>query len=164
MKIREYLHEFDIDFTEFIKSIQEEIDREILEELISETTVSGNVGTYDVPYADKKKKGYVRVDIPPTQRSFKNLPRYANKKPKVKFQDWLELDSTGFGKHGASGGKSPNGKYYGYSHRAICGFKKGDEIKSTDNMSHDSKRKCPYCIKSNKDAMKHAIRFSRAVS
>ena len=36
---------------------------------------------------------YLFTDIAPEERTFKNLPRYANKDPKVRFQDWLEIDA-----------------------------------------------------------------------
>jgi len=56
----------------------------IREYLIEETT-SGNVGTYDVPFADKKQ-GYHRTDIPLKKRNKKNIPKGIN------IKDWLKID------------------------------------------------------------------------
>ena len=36
-----------------------------------------------------RKTRLLVTDIEPSNRNFKNLPRYANDKPKVRFQDWL---------------------------------------------------------------------------
>jgi len=136
---------------------------------------------YDVPKINKEKKKklnpktnrmkfsrktkFFKTNIKPEDRSFKNLPRYANKKPICRFQDWLEIKTDDdFKKKGASGGKSSNGKYYGYSHRAVFGFKKGDVVKNDHHIARDRKRKTPYTIKNDNDAKWHAIRFSREVS
>jgi len=58
---------------------------------IEETTISAGIDSYDVPYADKKKKGYHRTDIPPAKRNKMNIPLYKNKKPKVNIEDWLKI-------------------------------------------------------------------------
>jgi hypothetical protein len=159
-----------------------EIDDDILYEITSIT--GGDVSlNFQVPKANKekfkklnkktnrmktsRKTKYYKTNIPPEKRSFDNLPRYkGTNKPICRFQDWLDIDSSDqdFKKKGASGGKAANGKWYGYSHRAIYGFKPGDVIKNDDNMSHDPKRKKPYKIKDDNDAKWHAIRFSRSVA
>lgn len=51
-----------------------------------ESTVSANIDSYDVPYANGK--GYIRVDIPPKKRNKKNLP------DGVKIEDWLKIDTS----------------------------------------------------------------------
>jgi len=130
---------------------------------INETTVSGDIATYEVPYKSGKTK--YRTNIPPEKRELNNLPRDKKRKPKVRFQDWLEIKSDpDFSKNGASGGRSSNGKHYGWSHRAIFGFKKGQEIKNNSSIGRDTKRKTPYTVKDDNDAKWHAIRFSRGVS
>jgi len=61
-------------------------------------------GQYKIPMIDRNKEKrlnskisrntkYLFTDIPPEKRDLENLPRYANKKPKVRFQDWLEIDA-----------------------------------------------------------------------
>lgn len=99
-------------------------------------------------------KSVLKTHIPPEERSLKNLPRDSNNKAKVRFQDWLELKD----------GWSPNGKCYGWSHRAIFGFYPGYEIKSDDYIGRDLNRKTPYKIKDNKDAEEHAKRFAKEIS
>jgi len=113
-----------------------------------------------------RKTKFFKTNIKPEDRSFKNLPRYkGTKKPICRFQDWLEIKTDDdFKKKGASGGKSSNGKYYGYSHRAVFGFKRGYVVKNDDHIGRDRKRKTPYTIKNDNDAKWHAIRFSREVS
>lgn len=148
-----------------------------LKYLNEETSIaSGNVEQlYSVPMIDKKKfkklnpetnkmktsrqTRYFETKIKPEERSFKNIPKFSDGKNKVRFQDWLEIDVCD-----NCYGKSTNGKYYGWSHRAVYGFKPGDEIKNSNNMSHDPKRKMPYKIKDDNDARKHAIRFAESVS
>jgi len=171
-------------FIKYLKSIYDVIIGDsIIDPMYESTVVSGgNVDTnFQVPMANKekfkklnpktnrmkirRKLRYLKTDIPPEDRDFDNLPRYANKKPICRFQDWLCLESDpDYDKNGASGGKSPNGKHYGYSHRAVYGFGPGMEIKNDDYIGRDTKRKTPYKIKDDNDAKWHAIRFSREVS
>lgn len=127
--------------------------------------------------------------IKPKDRTLKNIPKYANKKPKVRFQDWLNLKKPSEISH--SVGKSSNGKWYGWSHRAIHGFKIGDIIKpgvignkfEYGDKKNDMYNKLyeknpkkaneylkklkqfdPYEIKSDDEAKEHAIRFAKDVS
>lgn len=75
--------------------------------------------------------GKYKTDISPNKRNFNNLPKYSNGKSKVKFQDWLLIKSQKRDpKHSAySFGKSDaDGKWYGWSHRAVYGFKAGDKV------------------------------------
>ena len=60
---------------------------------------------FEIPMKDSKIKKF-KTNIPPEKRTFKNLPRYSNKKPKVRFQDWLCLKNTS--KSHYSVGQSPN--------------------------------------------------------
>lgn len=74
-----------------------------------------------------KRQRFMSTDIPPEKRSFDNQPKYADGKPQVKFQDWLEIKSDP-NEIRKNYGKSANGEYYGWSHRAIYGFKAGDKV------------------------------------
>jgi hypothetical protein len=101
----------------------------------------------------------VESKIPLEKRELNNLPRYSTGKPKVKFQEWLGMKTeTG------SIGKSKNGKWYGWSHRAIHGFYPGEEIKANDAIGRDMSRKIPYKIKDDQDAKEHAKRFADDVA
>jgi len=170
-------------FEKYIKCVHEVIiNDDIMDPLYDSTTVSsGDVDTeFIVPKINKekfkklnpktnrmrtrKKVKYYKTDIPPESRSFDNLPRYANKKPICGFQDWLCIkQDSDFTKNGATGGKSSNGKWYGWSHRAVYGFKSDMEVKK-GHVAIDSKRQLPYKIKDDDDAKWHAIKFSREVS
>jgi hypothetical protein len=75
-----------------------------------------------------KRVRYFSTKIKPEDRHFKNMPKYANGNGKSTFQEWLGI------KGGSSGyGKAANGKWYGWSHRAVFGFKAGDKI-TGDNL------------------------------
>ena len=139
---------------------------------------------------NRKVQKYLKTDIPPEERTLKNLPRYANKKPKVRFQDWLMLKKPTGAKY--SVGRTPDGRYFGWSHRAIGEFYVGKEIKpgtigNKYEYGKDVDRKYneiektrgseaaekwrkslakfkPYKIKTEKEALEHAERFSRDVS
>lgn len=60
-----------------------------------------------------------------------------------------------------SWGKGSDGKYYGWSHRAVHGFGVGDKI--TDDAIGNWKKK-EWVIKSDEDAAKMAIEFARDVA
>jgi len=163
-------------------------------------------GEYAVPMAKKEKvramnkrtnrmKNFKRMryhvtDIKPEDRSFKNLPRYADKSPRCTFQQWLGIKGGS-----CDGPQGTDGKFYGWSHRAVYGFGVGDVIKPgsignkyeyTDEVRDeynrlydlDWKNKTkeadaylktkanfePYTIETEKEAKEHAIRFGRDVS
>jgi len=109
---------------------------------------SSNV--YEIPPIKGKRK--VKTNIPPSKRTFKNMPRYSTGKAKVRFQDWFEMKhkthSTGLGS---------DRKWYGWSHRAVYGFKVGDKIKKGDVIYKGHE----YTIK---DAKQAAIDFADEVS
>ena len=79
--------------------------------------------------------GKYTTDVPLKDRSLKNIPKYANGMSKVTFQDWLHIKGQGGGiKNGHNtphtyGKSEANGKWYGWSHRAVYGFKTGDAVK-----------------------------------
>lgn len=109
-----------------------------------------------------KRTDYVKTDIPPEKRTLKNLPRYADKKAKVHFKDWMgikgqKLDSKASAE---SYGKSDaTGEWYGWSHRAIAGFKVGDVVKA-DTCGNT---KGEYTIKTDDQAKETAINFAKDV-
>jgi len=105
-----------------------------------------------------------KKEIPKENRTTKNIPRYSTGKPKISYQEWLGIKGNG--------GQGYDGKFYGWSHRAIYGFGVGDTI-SGDSMAHvdykwkdsdDGIKRKPYIIKTEKEAKEHAIRFMKAVS
>ena len=100
-------------------------------------------------------KGKIRTDIPHEKRTLKNLPRYSTGKPKIRFQDWLDMKTSGIGL-----GKGCDGKWYGWSHRAIHGFAIGDKIKK-GNIAYNGKE---YTIETEEQAKEVAKRFSDEVS
>jgi len=170
-------------FEKYIKSVYEVKVCDYIVELLYEATVvsGGNVDTnFTVPMANRekyrklnpktnrmknrKRLRYYNTDIPPEERSFENLPRYADKKPICRFQDWLCIkQDEEFSRSGATGGKASDGKWYGWSHRAVYGFESGMEVKK-GHIAIDSKRTLPYKIKDDSDAKWHAILFSREIS
>ena len=105
-----------------------------------------------------KKYLIEKKDIPKEKRTLANKPKG------IPPGEWL----------GCTNGGKPayNGKYYGWSHRAIAGFKKGDKI-SGDSMAHkdykwndDEKgiKHSSYIIKTDQEAKEHAIRFMKNIS
>jgi len=117
-----------------------------------------------------KTNKYLETNIKLEDRTLKNLPRYADGKPKVTFQQWLKIDAKKRNPSydTTSYGWSPNDSCYGWSHRAIHGFKVGDVIKpgSIGNKYNgdENKKFEPYTIKTREEAEQHAIRFARDVS
>lgn len=105
---------------------------------------------FEMPHISGKSK--FNTKIRPEERSFKNLPRDGKGKAKVKFQDWLELKGNG--------GKAANGKYYGYSHRAVAGFTVGDMVKKGDVVYKDKE----FTIETDAQAQEMAKLFRDEVS
>lgn len=106
-----------------------------------------------------KRTAYVQTDIPMEKRTFKNLPRYANKKPKVHFKEWMGMKRCPDTKYSVAKAES-DGKYYGWSHRAIAGFGVGDKV--TANCCGNTQGE--YTIKDEKQAKQTAINFAKDVS
>lgn len=125
----------------------------------------------------------LEAETPTEKRTMKNLPRYSTGKPKVPFTEWLGLKGQG--------SKGFDGKYYGWSHRAVWGFGVGDTIKighigNKYQYSSEVQKKCnaiaakgdykeadayyqsitfkPYKIETEEEAKEHAIRFGKDVS
>jgi hypothetical protein len=128
--------------------------------------------TYTVPMIKREKyrkinpktnreKNFKRMrqlvtKVAPEGRSFKNMPKYSTGKNKVSFQDWLLIkgEKTHPDHSVASIGKSEaDGKWYGWSHRAVYGFKAGDKV-TGDSIG--KKVEYPKYTQSDIDAAKSA--------
>jgi len=130
-----------------------------------------------------KRTNWIVTEIAPEERTFKNLPKYADGSAQVKFTDWLSIKGNP--------GKGSDGKCYGWSHRALYGFSVGETIKpghigNKYQYAEDAQKKYmdimtkdgleaadkyeksitfePYQIEDEADAMAHADRFRRSVS
>lgn len=113
---------------------------------------------------------------PLEKRSFKNIPKYSNGHNKVRFQDWLHIKGEkGYPSHGKS---EADGKWYGWSHRAVYGFGVGDKIEGDSLGKKVDYPKLPdgeldwdngkyeddFVIQSDEQARQVAIRFAENVS
>lgn len=108
---------------------------------------------YEVPHISGKSK--IKTKIPPENRKLKNRPRDKKGNVKVHFQKWLGIKGNG--------GKGYDGKYYGWSHRAIGGFGVGDKV-TKDSIAYMGKTGESYVIKSEEEAKEHAKYFAKQVS
>lgn len=100
-------------------------------------------------------KGKIKTDIPPEKRSLKNRPKYATGKSKIRFQDWLDIKTID-----NCYGKGSDGKWYGWSHRAVYGFGIGDTVKKGD-VAYKGRE---YTIKTEEQARETAKAFADGVS
>ena len=110
--------------------------------------------------------GIIKTDIAPEDRTLKNIPRYATKRPKVHFKVWLNIKKPGQYKHlphfDYSWGQGSNARYYGWSHRAVGEFYVGKEVpKDCCGNIHPNKK---WTIKTELEAVKQAIAFARDIS
>lgn len=134
-----------------------------------------------------KRQTWFKTNIPPEERTVKNIPRYNKGEGDLKcsYNEWLGLKGNG-----SDGTKGYDGKYYGWSHRAIWGFGVGDIIKPDTignkyQYSEENQRKYmeimekegidaadkfhksiifePYTIETEDDARNHVIRFTKGV-
>ena len=110
-----------------------------------------------------KRNAYIKTEVPMVKRTLGNLPRYSDKKPKVHFKEWMGIkgekinskhDVDSFGKAEA------DGKWYGWSHRAIYGFGIGDVVKP-DTIGNEGGKE--YTIKTDDQARDAAIAFAKEV-
>jgi hypothetical protein len=111
-----------------------------------------------------RKTMFHTTNTSPEDRTFKNLPRYANDKPKVKFQDWLLIKSEKVNSNhqvNSIGKSDADGKWYGWSHRAVYGFKAGDVVKS-DSIGNETGKE--FTIKNDAQAKDIASAFAKEVS
>ena len=112
-----------------------------------------------------KRAQWFVTKIAPKDRTIKNLPRDSKKQPVCTHVQWLMIKGE---RQSASSsvdsfGKSEaNGRWYGWSHRAIASFTIGDVIKPTTS-GYDHLKK-PFTIKSEEQAKDVAKTFARSVS
>lgn len=111
-----------------------------------------------------KRRSWIKTKIPPEERTFKNMPKYSTGKNRVRFQDWLEIKSQPLSSSSTvnSWGWSPNGKCYGWSHRAVAGFEIGQKI--TNKICGQQNIKKPFTIKTEKQCEDVARKFAEDVS
>lgn len=111
-----------------------------------------------------RKTMFHTTNVAPEARTFKNLPRYANNKPKVRFQDWLMIkgekrnSDSQFNTFGKS--EADNSTWWGWSHRAVYGFKPGDTVKP-DTIGNEGGKE--FTIKNDAQARDMAIAFAEEV-
>ena len=107
-----------------------------------------------------KRVGYVKTEVPIERRTLNNLPRYSDSKPKVHFRDWMGMKMCRDTSHSVAKADA-DGKYYGWSHRAIYGFGIGDVVKA-DTCGNETGKE--YTIKSDDQAKQAAIAFAKDVA
>ena len=124
--------------------------------------------------------GKFKTNLPPNKRTLDNIPKYSNGKSKVRFQDWMLIKSQKRPNSTAySYGKSDaDGKWYGWSHRAIAGFAAGEEVKGDSEGKKQTPGKNPdgtpdwdnikwqedFTIKNDDHAKEVAMQFADNVS
>jgi hypothetical protein len=110
-----------------------------------------------------KKTNYLYTDIEPKNRTFKNLPRYADNKPKVRFQDWFGIKAEKINPSNSisTWGWGEDGKCYGWSHRAVHGFSIGEVVKP-DTCGNEGGKE--YTIKTREQCEEAAKNFAKDVS
>jgi hypothetical protein len=103
-----------------------------------------------------------KTSIPPETRSLKNLPKNSDGKSRCRFQDWLGIKGEKrSGSTVQSFGKSTNGKWYGWSHRAIYGYREGQTVKANAMVNQTGK---DFTVKDDNHARDLAIQFAKEVS
>lgn len=100
-----------------------------------------------------KRTQYCITKVAPEDRTMKNIPRYATGNTKVYFVNWLGVKKEKDGYYG----KGNDGKYYGWSHRAVYGFGKGDNV-TGDNLG----KKCTYGKYTQKDINNYRLKNPKA--
>lgn len=110
-----------------------------------------------------KRTRVMVTSVTPEKRTTKNVPKYADGSRKVHTTEWLGIKPEKTKPSNAIGtyGKSTNGKWYGWSHRAINGFQTGDKV-STGAAGNTSGN--DYTIKNDDQAKQAAIDFAEDVS
>lgn len=111
-----------------------------------------------------KTTAWLKTKIPPEERTFKNIPKYSTGKARVRFQDWLEIKGQPLSSSSTvnSWGWAPNGKCYGWSHRAVHGFSIGEEI--TNKVCGFQRIKKPFIIKTRAQCEDAAKKFAEDIS
>lgn len=102
--------------------------------------------------------------INPEDRTLENRPKYSNGKSKISIQKWLVLKKSPEyykGLKDYSWGWSPNGRCYGWSHRAVNSFAAGDKI---TNDTIGNWKGGNWKIKTNEEAERMAKEFAKNVA
>jgi hypothetical protein len=107
-----------------------------------------------------KRTAYVKTDVPMVKRTLGNLPRYSDKKPKVHFKEWMGMKMCSDTNHSVAQAEA-DGKWYGWSHRAIYGFGVGDTVKA-DTIGNEAGKE--YVIKTDDQAKAAAIAFAKEIA
>ncbi len=107
-----------------------------------------------------RKVMHHETDIAPEKRTFRNLPKYASGAPQVGFRQWLLINQE---KDGAYGKSEADGKWYGWSHRAVFGFGEGDRVEGGSMGKKNSSEK-DFTVKNDAHAKEVAKQFARNVS
>lgn len=137
---------------------------------INSNTAQALIEGYDAIFESTYKlagfKAPVKTDIEPEDRTLKNLPRYSTGKSKINFRDWLLIKKPSKFKSlknfDYSWGMGENGKFYGWSHRAVGEFYPGKTV--NPDICGNIKPGKKWKIKSETEAAKQAISFARSVS
>ncbi|MFW6242671.1 MAG: hypothetical protein ACOC2W_00770 [bacterium] len=99
--------------------------------------------------------------------SIKEKRTLKNKPNKTSIREWMQIEKDDRFKDepwydkGNWGKSKVDGKYYGWSHRAIFGFYPGHKVKSSTG---GNPKDTEWTIKSDKDAAMMAALFSKSVS
>ena len=112
-----------------------------------------------------KRTRWIITKIAPKDRTVRNVPKDAKGFPICTHQEWLQIKGerqTNSSSVDSFGKSAANGKWYGWSHRAIASFGIGDVVKPTTcGYEH---LKDPFIIKTEEKAREVAKRFARSVS
>lgn len=110
-----------------------------------------------------KRVKWIKTNIPPEERTLRNIPKYSDGKPKVTTTQWLEIKGKKRNPDSQVNtyGWAANGKCYGWSHRAIHGFSVGEEI--TNKVCGFEDLKKPFKIKNKEQCEEIAQKFAEAV-
>ena len=95
------------------------------------------------------------------KRTLKNKPKGVSPREWMKIQKDTQFKTEPWFNTGIWGKSEIDGKYYGWSHRAIHGFQKGDKVK---HNSMGNWKDSDFVIQSDREAAKTASYFSDNVS
>ncbi len=112
-----------------------------------------------------KRTQWLVTKIAPKDRTVRNVPKDSTGKPVCTPQAWLDIKGerrTPTSSVDSFGRSRANGKWYGWSHRAIASFGIGDVVKPT--TCGFERLKEPFVIKTEEKAREVAKRFAESVS
>jgi hypothetical protein len=112
-----------------------------------------------------KRTQWFVTKIAPKDRTVENTPKDAKGFPICTHQTWLMIKGerrTPNSSVDSFGKSEANGRWYGWSHRAIASFGIGDVVKPT--TSGFERLKEPFTINSEEKAREVAKRFAESVS